>query len=633
VAIDPGLTKDATSLRRYVTKGIYPDAARRFSHRSVQSNISNQYRYFSEFDSAPSDRPSTEVLSAYKKFLQQSEFKKPYKSPGYPEMEAGSDPPPGISIGHPQRPDNPARIDIDEPIGAPPQTWILDAFSNDIFCPGFTKEIVVHGTHPIYDLQTVFAEAGTNLTISSGLGTNTVVAEIDADEAESGFISFNAYERAFDAPPSPSTQGKGWTGFSIPEGRTCPVFLYWYGEQDGESIYGGVAGSGSLFSVDSDLTEAGHDFYTLSAWSIDGGTDQTFRDSSTVTYCSLYDNKFDVYPAVTSPDATGQQMLYGTGLWYRFDDPLLWMDTDQRRSCVLGVVSQGPMDAGYRRINLGYTVADTNTWTQGYFKGFIYQLNSDDKVSRVNSTIWIQGSSFNTYNTLSFTPPETDNYLIITSGRTTSDLGTNTTQYNEIRLLDGASTVPGTRLWQPIYEASSGRMESDNPYTTCTVMELTAGVQKNFHMQYRTTPTVGASGAAVQSGSNIVAIRLYGKQAYNRNSQTGAGVGTTIYSLTDAHPAGTYLILMWVSTKVNQPGAAGVTITVNLKRDGVVVQPHSFALPQDARWAGASNAYSLAQTMWIEEVGAGNFNHSIEVILGSGTFSVNQLNIWAVRIE
>lgn len=105
-----------------------------------------------------------------------------------------------------------------------------------------TRPITINGTHPIYEVEFTFPGAlqpGTSFVITGGLGTPTVTIDLTADSAETGIISMRAYLEAFDAPPLPSTQGRGWTGFPVNENTlTCCEWAFYVEGADG-TIYDG----------------------------------------------------------------------------------------------------------------------------------------------------------------------------------------------------------------------------------------------------------------------------------------------------------------------------------------------------------------------------------------------------------
>ena len=224
-------------------KSGYPEMIRATPARAFWNSITTQNPVFSEYGTPGKKLTATE--RRYLKFLKQSEAKKPYLSDSYEEMEELWEGLPGLidqnpHIDHPWMPD-PTPTDVDEIIPAEPGVWVLYAFTEDPFCPGATSTVTVNGTHPIYDIQFTFPGVlypGTSFSVVSGLGTPTVVIELTTDIEESGIISMRVYEQAFDAPPPPSTQGRGWTGFGISEGShlECKTFEFQITRDDGQDM-------------------------------------------------------------------------------------------------------------------------------------------------------------------------------------------------------------------------------------------------------------------------------------------------------------------------------------------------------------------------------------------------------------
>lgn len=150
----PGYTRDSKYSKKYRRPGIYPEAARTYEHKALYNNIIEQYPYYSEFEGRKYPLPSKAVRDAYRVFMQQSEFKKPYKSSGYGPMEDGADPPPGLGSDTSGW-DNPARLNINEPIipGTLPTTTtttVFDANSFSKWCGGVEVEIFIFTTEPTY---------------------------------------------------------------------------------------------------------------------------------------------------------------------------------------------------------------------------------------------------------------------------------------------------------------------------------------------------------------------------------------------------------------------------------------------------------------------------------------------------
>ena len=199
----PTPTKDSKYSRKYAKEGIYPEAARATSAAAVSGNISTQYPWYGEFSNGP--EPSDPVKRAYQLYMQQSEFKKPYKSNGYTEMETDADPPPGISIpGY----EGPAVTSVDDPIpppgledGGTTHTSFYVQTDRDYlrggYCRGGLSEVRIKCQQPVYGYDLSFAEPGTIAYYIGGFGTNTLYLLIDADNNEFSRIRINLYMRSY----------------------------------------------------------------------------------------------------------------------------------------------------------------------------------------------------------------------------------------------------------------------------------------------------------------------------------------------------------------------------------------------------------------------------------------------------
>jgi len=218
------------SRKPYRTNKSYPEMIRYTPARSFWNSITERESVFSEYGNR--GRKLTAIDRRYLQFLKQSEAKKPYLADDYEEMEEVFEGFPGLiddnpHIDHPWMPDpQPIQVPLD------PELFILFAFTEDFYCLGATSIIQVNGTHPIYDIRFRWPnlmDPGTTFTILSGLGTPTVIMSLTVPVSGSPLIRMEAYEEAFNAPPLPSSQGRGWTDFTVSEQRDiaeCPVFTF-----------------------------------------------------------------------------------------------------------------------------------------------------------------------------------------------------------------------------------------------------------------------------------------------------------------------------------------------------------------------------------------------------------------------
>ena len=206
----------------YIDPLRYPEFIRTATAKQMWNQVTIAYPNLAEFNLNKRKLSRREI--AVIRFIKQSELKKPYEDVGsYPSMENKWEGLPGLDF--PDRtlplPDQP--WNMQDPEGPLPGVWVLDAFTNDYWCAGKAVEITINGTHPIYNLRFQFPgslQAGTSFSIVGGLGTPTVLISFTGGAAETGLVSMEAYLEAFDAPDPPSQQGRGWTGFSIPQGST-----------------------------------------------------------------------------------------------------------------------------------------------------------------------------------------------------------------------------------------------------------------------------------------------------------------------------------------------------------------------------------------------------------------------------
>jgi len=200
--LDPSATRDSNYSRKGIKEGTYPEAARSVSAKSVYNNVIDQIPWYSEFKSA-GPKPSQAIQRAYEVYMRQSEFKKPYKSGGYTEMETNADPPPGYSSTAYEGPGVP---DINEPIippgggGAPVSVSFfvqLDkTYEYGGFCRGNTTNIRLFCQEPVYGYTATFTEAGTSVNYVSGYGTNTLILQVVAANNQFGYFRLNVEMRS-----------------------------------------------------------------------------------------------------------------------------------------------------------------------------------------------------------------------------------------------------------------------------------------------------------------------------------------------------------------------------------------------------------------------------------------------------
>jgi hypothetical protein len=176
--------------------------------KSIWNSILVQNPGHAEFSNMREDRTSLDAAIA--DFLRQSELKKPYKSPGFTEMEDVWEGPPGgfnplLPFDQPWNLVNPV---------VEPWTVVFDLISQSTYCPGETRDFVIRGTEPIYLLELSFERPGTSITVLGGYGTNEVIGTITADEEQKGSVDFNG--------SMTSVEGTvGSSNYLMPLGRDC----------------------------------------------------------------------------------------------------------------------------------------------------------------------------------------------------------------------------------------------------------------------------------------------------------------------------------------------------------------------------------------------------------------------------
>jgi hypothetical protein len=177
--------------------------------KSIWNSILVQNPGHAEFSNMRESRSSLDAAVA--DFLRQSELKKPYKSPGFVEMEDVWEGPPGFSFNPLSGFDQPWTLV--NPV-TEPWTIIFDLISVSTYCPGETSDFLISGTEPIYLLELSGERPGTSMVVIGGYGTNEVIGTITADEDEKGSINFNGSMTSFEGVV-------GSSNYLMPKGRDC----------------------------------------------------------------------------------------------------------------------------------------------------------------------------------------------------------------------------------------------------------------------------------------------------------------------------------------------------------------------------------------------------------------------------
>ena len=607
----------------YVNDNRYPEFIRTHSSKAIWDRVTESFPNLKEFNKNRSRLSSQERRIV--RYIKQSELKKPYDDESYEAMESEWEGLPGVlPPENTLSPDQPWNLqtpqDFTEGIVS-----VFDLESDSVWCFDAINEIVLTGNHPIYSVQiTLQDDPDTVLIPTSGYGTTKVTALLIVGDSEAGPITIEASMTTHDGVI-------GDSNVNIPEGRAseCPSIEYWYGTAAGPTTI--IANypnrvDASLLNVDSSSIDASFDLFGMGVSTCTVGDGVDFSDNWFVS--SIYDNITDVWPTANYDSQASQRNIIEPADFAGGTDP-----GDTRAVICASVTdnNDAQMNSGAKRMNLGGTIPSGERYdvTHTYMKGFLYKLNSGDQLSRVSSSGFLTHSIWHTYHTLTFIPPVDDDYLVLLFSSMHCNIGTNIVEYVYARLLEDSTVVQGTSIIKAQYQGA-GSADFDGYLTFCIggVRTLTGGAEYDFNFQAKFGPTVGLSGVFYSSATGIIAIPLWGKQSYGIYSTTGGGAGTSSYQLTDAHPAGKYLILAWANVK---PDGSGEPLTVEFKQNGTIVQDHIHTLPTDARWS-SGNGWNVAQTFWVEDIVAGSFNHSIDVTAGASGFSCQSLKIMAIKI-
>jgi hypothetical protein len=171
--------------RKPYTNYQYRDWMKNVTSKSVFNQILEQHSGFGEFSNNRASKTSLDRAVSH--FLRQSEFKKPYNSPDFKEMEEDWEGPPGFRLNN--RFDQPWNMQPPWVPGpsAEPTTTIFDAEVEGGWCEDSTKNITITGTHPIYEIVITWGD-GASLSNIIGYGFNEVTCDLEVGEY-SGFVT------------------------------------------------------------------------------------------------------------------------------------------------------------------------------------------------------------------------------------------------------------------------------------------------------------------------------------------------------------------------------------------------------------------------------------------------------------
>ena len=176
--------------RKHYTDYQYQDWLRATPSKAVWNSILSQNTGYGEF-SVNKHRKSS-LASSISLYLKQSERKKPYVKGEFLAMEEDWEGPVGGFT--PRRPEYPSfdqPWNTGDPPGGGPWSVIFDLEVDGCWCNGETKSFTANGTHPITSLSISLQEAGTEINITGGIGTNSVKGTLTAVN-ESGNVNFTA---------------------------------------------------------------------------------------------------------------------------------------------------------------------------------------------------------------------------------------------------------------------------------------------------------------------------------------------------------------------------------------------------------------------------------------------------------
>ena len=194
----------------------YPDWMRSMPAKAIWNQVLESNPGIGEYASSIRSTPLSRSIQRY---IQQSDFKKPYLDNDFVNMEQEWEGPGGGTQYRPGKYDNPWNIRYPKIAGLPSGRCysIFDAEVAGCWCEGQAKTITITGTNPISALTMTFSAVGTTLVVLDGLGTNSVTAELTASSNQSGYVTIEASMSAFcETGPIP-----GDSSVNVYECREC----------------------------------------------------------------------------------------------------------------------------------------------------------------------------------------------------------------------------------------------------------------------------------------------------------------------------------------------------------------------------------------------------------------------------
>lgn len=183
----------------YTDKG-YRDWIRSMPAKAIWNQITERYPGVGEFAHSLLSTPLSRSIQRY---IQQSEFKKPYLDEDFVNMEQNWEGPGNGTRYRPGKYDIPWNMQypqIGEITDQDGFSIIFDAETDGCFCPGEMREIVITTTHPCNGLTLTYHDVGTTMVITAGLGTNAVTVELTAAAGQSGYVTIEASMQAYIGP-------------------------------------------------------------------------------------------------------------------------------------------------------------------------------------------------------------------------------------------------------------------------------------------------------------------------------------------------------------------------------------------------------------------------------------------------
>jgi hypothetical protein len=631
--------------RPYVLhKGAFPEMMRTTSAKSIWNLVLNDQVDLAEFYKAKMPAARTVAEGRRRDYLQQSEFKKPYGTETYEDMEykwdgpvPGPFPLTGFWDWPWVTPEGAGPIDPEILL---PAISLCDAELPDddfnCYCSGEVTPVVISATFPITGIVFIFGE-GETVVDYIGLGTNLIVAFIETPDGRSGKLTVRVdmiitEEGGNFGKDCDSTIiiyecdecGKIDCGFVLSDVYPHP-----------DPLGGGVVSEkdmqeiGPFLGVGEDALVLVSSRYSYEAFpSGDGGSSEGWVKQIVVSEDSVKDIVFG--------DAANDPRRYNAGIRATSGQTGDNVTGQHRQTCDGNflAVQTASLCVGVFAENLGSTYNyfhhfKTNTVNSGFGTAdypVAYEricrlpLTSDDASGHNARFSPALNNNWQTVVSVDFTPSETDDYLLVACA-----LGGNISTINARygpRFRVTGHTGPGASSQYIFGRVSEILM----PWAHFTKESLTASTPYTFKIESRTDAAQGST--RIYSATLAVVKSKRGSFVFTHSDGITAGGGgiTTYLTESSAYATGKYLLLLQLRIEPTVAMCNAVEVLTYTFSDGAETLLSGTTSFKDFRTRGLStDPYMLMSCIALsEKTSPGNWDIKLQASTPSAAFNVKE---------